>query len=61
MVVEVSMRTRSEELRDHAAECRKLAAMFGGAGKAQYQELAGQWLKLAEHMEEQAAPQRMEA
>jgi hypothetical protein len=55
MVVEVSMRTRSEELRDHADECRKLAAIFHGAGKSQYEELARQWLKLAEQLEGQGA------
>jgi predicted YcjX-like family ATPase len=60
MVVEVSMRTRSEELRDHADECRKLAAIFHGAGKSQYEELARQWLKLAEHLDcQHAAPERI--
>jgi hypothetical protein len=44
-----------EELRDHADECRKLAAIFCGAGKSQYEELARQWLKLAEQLEGQGA------
>jgi hypothetical protein len=55
MVVEVSMCSRLEELRDHADECRKLAAIFHGAGKSQYEELARQWLKLAEQLEGQGA------
>ena len=49
------MRTRLEELRDHADECRKLAGVFHGAGKSQYEELARQWLKLAEHLDCQPA------
>jgi predicted YcjX-like family ATPase len=62
MMVEVSMRTRSEELRDQADECRKLADIFRGAGKSQYEELARQWLKLAEHVDcQQAASERMAA
>jgi hypothetical protein len=48
------MRTRSDDFRAHADECRKLAAFLRGAGKSQYEELARQWLKLAEQLEGKA-------
>jgi hypothetical protein len=42
------MRSRSDEFRAHASECQKLADFFGGLIRRQYEELARQWLELAE-------------
>jgi hypothetical protein len=42
------MQPRSEEFRAHAAECEELAKQYGGLIKEQYEQLAGQWLFLAE-------------
>jgi hypothetical protein len=42
------MRSRSDEFRAHALECQKLADFFGGLIRCQYEELARQWLELAE-------------
>jgi hypothetical protein len=45
------MQTRSEEFRAHAAECEDLAKWYGGPIKHQYEQLARQWLFLAEQTE----------
>jgi hypothetical protein len=42
------MQTRCEEFRAHAAECQALADYYGEFIKSQYQQLACQWLFLAE-------------
>jgi hypothetical protein len=42
------MQPRSEEFRAHAAECEELAKQYGGLIKEQHEQLAGQWLFLAE-------------
>jgi hypothetical protein len=43
------MQPRSQEFRDHAAECEEIAKRYGGGLiKQQYEQLAGQWLFLAE-------------
>jgi hypothetical protein len=38
----------TEEFRAHAAECQELANRWHDEAKRQYEELARQWLKLAE-------------
>jgi hypothetical protein len=43
------MQPRSEEFRDHAVECEEIAKRHGGLIKQQYEQIAGQWLFLAEH------------
>jgi len=49
---EFRMQSRSEEFRAHAAECRELANRIRDPEvKRQYEELARQWLELAEHAE----------
>ena len=48
------MRSRSDEFRAHASECQKLADFFGGLIRRQYEELARQWLELAERTDERA-------
>ena len=45
------MAEQSEEFRAQAEECRKLAALVSGRMKRQYEELARQWLGLAERLE----------
>ena len=45
------MQPRSEEFRDNAAECEDLAKWYGGPIKHQYEQLARQWLFLAERAE----------
>lgn len=47
--MEGHMHPRSEEFRDQAAECEEIAKRHGGLIKQQYEQLAGQWLFLAEH------------
>jgi hypothetical protein len=42
------MQPRSEEFRDHAAECEEIAKRYDGLIKEQYEQLAGQWSFLAE-------------
>jgi hypothetical protein len=42
------MQTRSEEFRDNAVECEKIAKRYGGLIEQQYEQLAGQWSFLAE-------------
>ena len=42
------MRSRSDEFRAHASECQRLADFFGGLIRRQYEDLARQWLELAE-------------
>jgi hypothetical protein len=44
----------AEEFRAHAAECQRLADCWCEEGKRQYEALARQWLKLAEHAIEQS-------
>ena len=48
------MLSRSDEFRIHASECQKLADFFGGAIRRQYEELARQWLELAERADDKA-------
>jgi hypothetical protein len=49
---EFHMQSRSEEFRAHAAECRKLASGIRDPEvKRQYEELARQWIELAEQAE----------
>jgi hypothetical protein len=43
------MQPRCEEFRDHAAECEEIAKRHGGLIKQQYEQIADQWLFLAEH------------
>jgi hypothetical protein len=44
------MQSRSQEFRDHAAECEEIAKRYDcGLIKQQYEQIAGQWLFLAEH------------
>ena len=43
------MQPRSEEFREHAAECEEIAKRHSGLMKQQYEQIAGQWLFLAEH------------
>jgi predicted YcjX-like family ATPase len=45
------MQSRSDEFRRHAEECRKLAQRVCGVAREQYEELARQWLDLAERVE----------
>jgi hypothetical protein len=45
------MQSRSEECHAHAAECEELAKRFGSLIKEQYEQLARQWLFLAEQAE----------
>jgi hypothetical protein len=48
------MQSRSEEYRVHAAECRELANRIRDPEvKRRYEELARQWLELAEQTERQ--------
>jgi hypothetical protein len=48
------MQSRSEEYRAHAAECRELANRIRDSEvKRGYEELARQWLELAEQAERQ--------
>jgi hypothetical protein len=42
------MQPRSEEFRAHTAECEELAKWYGAAIKHQYEQLARQWLFLAD-------------
>jgi hypothetical protein len=41
-----------------AEECRKLAKRFRDLGRVQYEDLARQWLELAERAERQSAAAR---
>jgi hypothetical protein len=51
---ECRMQSRSEEFRAHATECRELASRIRDPEvKRQYEELARQWLELAELTERQ--------
>jgi hypothetical protein len=43
------MQPRSEEFREHAAECAEIAKRHSRLIKQQYEQIAGQWLFLAEH------------
>jgi hypothetical protein len=53
------MQTRSEEFRAQVAECQKLADHSPGLIKEQYEQLARQWLFLAERAKAcEALPQR---
>ena len=45
------MQSRSEEFHTHAAECEGLAKRYGSLIKEQYEQLARQWLFLAEQAE----------
>jgi hypothetical protein len=45
------MQPRSEEFRAHAAECEEVAKRYGSLIKEQYEQLARQWLFLAERAE----------
>jgi hypothetical protein len=45
------MQPRSEEFHAHAAECEGLAKRYGSLIKEQYEQLARQWLFLAEQRE----------
>jgi hypothetical protein len=42
----------TEEFRANAAECQELANRWAGEGKRQYEELAREWLELAERLED---------
>jgi hypothetical protein len=48
------MPSRADEFRTNALECQKLANFFGGLIRRQYEELARQWLELAQRLEEKA-------
>ena len=48
----------AEQFRGHAAECECLASHWREEGKRQYEELARQWLKLAECAIEQSRETR---
>jgi hypothetical protein len=51
-----TMPSRSEEFRAHAAECRALATSIRDLALRQVsQQLARQWLELAEHAERRRA------
>jgi predicted YcjX-like family ATPase len=52
------MQSRSDEFRTHAEECHKLAKRVCGVAKHQYEELARQWLDLAERLEGQREAER---
>jgi hypothetical protein len=43
------MQSRSEECCDRAAECSQIAKRHSGLIKQQYEQIADQWLYLAEH------------
>jgi hypothetical protein len=43
--------SRFEEYREHAAECQEIASHWSDLAKQQYEELARQWLMLAEQVE----------
>ena len=43
--------SRSEEYREHAAECQEIANHWSDLVKQQYEELARQWLILAKQAE----------
>jgi hypothetical protein len=43
------MQPRSEEFHDHAMECQAIAERHSGLIKQQYEQIADQWLFLAEH------------
>jgi hypothetical protein len=50
----------TEEFRANAAECQELANRWADEGKRQYEELAREWLELADRLEDRrraAAPQ----
>jgi hypothetical protein len=47
------MRSRSDQFRAQAAECHKLASRCRDLTKTRYEELAQQWLELAERAERQ--------
>ena len=42
------MQPRSEEFREHAAECEEIAKWPSGPIKQEYEQIAGQWSLLAE-------------
>jgi hypothetical protein len=48
------MLSRADEFRANALECQKLADFFGGLIRRQYEELARQWLELAERLDNKA-------
>jgi len=43
------MQPQYEEFCDRAAECSKIAKRHSGLIQQQYEQIAGQWLFLAEH------------
>ena len=45
------MQSRSEEFHAHAAECEKVEKRYGSLIKEQYEQLARQWLFLADQAE----------
>jgi hypothetical protein len=49
------MQSRSDEFRAHAWECERLARRFSGLIRRQYEDLARQWLDLADRVERQSA------
>jgi hypothetical protein len=51
---EAAVLSQSDEFRAHASECLKLANFFGGLIRHQYEELARQWLELAERLDNKA-------
>jgi hypothetical protein len=52
------MPSRSDEFRAQAAECHRLANRCRDLAKTQYEDLARQWLELAERAERQGSPAR---
>jgi hypothetical protein len=52
------MQPRSEEFHAHAAECEGLAKRYGSLIKEQYEQLARQWLFLAEQAEAETFTRR---
>jgi hypothetical protein len=60
MTFEGQLADLTEEFRANAAECQELANRWADEGKRQYEELAHQWLELAEQISDRrrsAGPQ----
>ncbi len=51
LITALEHRRRSEDCRAQAAECREIAGRWPGLVKRQYEELARQWLVVAEQAE----------
>jgi hypothetical protein len=53
------MPSRADEFRTNALECQKQANFFGGLIRRQYEDLARQWLELAERLDDKALGRRV--